>query len=80
MLGYTLLLAILIIICALGLGSGIYIIYSIIKDKPLVHPPSNSFIATYLGRGRLLKVKLFIIGISMSLGWLFVLWGLLFAK
>jgi len=80
MLEYILLLTILIIICTLGLGSGIYIIYSIIKDKPLVHPPSNSFIATYLGRGRLLKVKLFIIGISMSLGWLLVLWAVIFAR
>ena len=77
MIGFVFLEALLVILCIAGLGFSFYILYSVIKDRPLVHPSPSGFMSTYLGRGKTLKVKLVIVGVGMSIGWLFLLFGIL---
>ena len=77
-MGYLLSLFVVVILSILGIGSGIYLIAAIIKDKPLLHIKKGNIVDLLIGSGKRLKFYMMIGGIGWTVGWIVVLFALLF--
>ena len=56
------------VICFVGSGVGVFIVYSALRNTTLVNPGPGDWSPDLLGKGETRKIYLLILGITMSIG------------